>query len=130
MSSPGSEQSEHMSVFEPMTEVPPRSAETLVEDMTMGVGEATAGEATAVASEAIAAARPLPEVSLEARMVCHNHMMEELIKVREWCESISGRLVHSEKRLMLSNFLGHEAVRTFGIVLSEFSPPPMGIGGM
>ena len=62
-------------------------------------------------------------------MICHHHMMQELIKIREWCESISGRLVHSEKRLMLSNFLGHEAVRTFGIVLSDFSPPPYGDWG-
>ena len=47
----------------------------------------------------------------------------------EWAQQCSKHLSHIEKRLMTSEFLGHEVVRMVHQVLDEFKPEPVGDWG-
>ena len=47
----------------------------------------------------------------------------------EWAQQCSKHLSHIEKRLMTSEFLGHEVVRIVYQVLEEFKPQPVGDWG-
>ena len=48
---------------------------------------------------------------------------------REWMCQCSKHLSNIETRMMEGEFLGHEVVRQIGLLLTSFTPPPMGDWG-